>query len=142
MGLPRPPGGPITHPSARHQPLQTDPEATETTQPDHTPAATGTCKGSSSASGACVSPNQPESAAVRTGRSPPATASSTTSWTNHRPSCTPHVVAAGSGLVDSGGDVHVVRNEGSVDLVTVVVSLVPADAARRIDAPSPGTCPF
>ena len=44
--------------------------------------------------------------------------------------------------MDSGGDVHVVRNEGSVDLVTVVASLVPADAARRIDAPSPGTCPF
>lgn len=58
------------------------------------------------------------------------------------PTCSPHVVPAGSGFVDSGGDVHVVRNEGSVDLVTVVVSLVPADAARRIDAPSPGTCPF
>jgi quercetin dioxygenase-like cupin family protein len=56
------------------------------------------------------------------------------------PTCTPHVVPAGSGFVDSGGDVHVVRNEGSVDLVTVVASLVPADAARRIDAPSPGNC--
>lgn len=41
-----------------------------------------------------------------------------------------------------GPQVRVVRNEGSVDLVTVVASLVPADAARRIDAPSPGTCPF
>jgi hypothetical protein len=38
--------------------------------------------------------------------------------------------------------VHVVRNEGNVDLVTVVVSLVPADAARRIDQPNPGNCPF
>jgi quercetin dioxygenase-like cupin family protein len=56
------------------------------------------------------------------------------------PTCTPHVVPAGSGFVDSGGDVHVVRNEGSVDLVTVVASLVPADAARRIDEPSPGDC--
>ena len=45
------------------------------------------------------------------------------------------------GFVDSGGDVHVV-NEGSVDLVTVVASLVPADAARRIDAPSPGNLPL
>jgi len=54
--------------------------------------------------------------------------------------CTPHVVPAGSGFVDSGGDVHVVRNEGSVDLVTVVASLVPADAARRIDEPSPRNC--
>ena len=46
------------------------------------------------------------------------------------------------GFVDSGGDVHLVRNEGSVDLVTVVALLVPADAARRIDAPSPGDCHF
>jgi quercetin dioxygenase-like cupin family protein len=58
------------------------------------------------------------------------------------PTCTPHVVPAGSGFVDAGGDVHVVRNEGSVDLVTVVASLVPAGAARRIDEPSPGNCPF
>jgi quercetin dioxygenase-like cupin family protein len=56
------------------------------------------------------------------------------------PSCTPHVVPAGSGFVDQGDDVHVVRNEGSVDLVTVVVSLVPAGFDRRIDEPSPGDC--
>lgn len=58
------------------------------------------------------------------------------------PTCTPHVVPAGSGFVDNGHDVHVVRNEGSVDLVTVVVSLVPAGFTRRIDEPSPGNCPF
>ena len=58
------------------------------------------------------------------------------------PDCTPHVVQAGSGFVDSGGDIHIVRNEGSVDLVTVVVSLVPAGATRRIDVPDPGNCPF
>jgi hypothetical protein len=58
------------------------------------------------------------------------------------PTCTPHVVPAGSRFVDQGGDVHVVRNEGSVDLVTVVASLIPAGAARRIDEPSPGNCPF
>jgi quercetin dioxygenase-like cupin family protein len=56
------------------------------------------------------------------------------------PTCTPHVVPAGSGFVDQGQDVHVVRNEGSVDLVTVVVSLVPAGFERRIDEPSPGNC--
>jgi quercetin dioxygenase-like cupin family protein len=56
------------------------------------------------------------------------------------PTCGPHVVPAGSGFVDQGHDVHVVRNEGSVDLVTVVVSLVPAGFARRIDEPSPGNC--
>lgn len=58
------------------------------------------------------------------------------------PTCAPHVVPAGSGFVDQGHDVHIVRNEGSVDLVTVVVSLVPAGFERRIDEPNPGTCPF
>jgi quercetin dioxygenase-like cupin family protein len=58
------------------------------------------------------------------------------------PSCSPHVVTAGSGFVDNGHDIHVVRNEGSVDLVTVVVSLVPAGFARRIDQPAPGNCSF
>lgn len=58
------------------------------------------------------------------------------------PTCTPHVVTAGSGFVDNGNDVHVVRNEGNVDLVNVVTSLIPAGADRRIDEPSPGNCPF
>jgi quercetin dioxygenase-like cupin family protein len=58
------------------------------------------------------------------------------------PTCSPHVVPAGSGFVDQGSDVHVVRNEGSVDLVTVVASIVPAGFTRRIDEPSPGNCPF
>jgi quercetin dioxygenase-like cupin family protein len=58
------------------------------------------------------------------------------------PSCTPHVVPAGSGFVDTGGDVHTVRNEGSVELVNIVSSLIPAGATRRIDEPSPGNCPF
>ena len=39
------------------------------------------------------------------------------------PTCKPHRFRAGSGFVDKGLDVHVVRNEGNVDLVTVVVSL-------------------
>jgi quercetin dioxygenase-like cupin family protein len=58
------------------------------------------------------------------------------------PTCSPHVVQAGTGFVDDGQDVHVVRNEGSVDLVTVVVSIVPAGFQRRIDQPSPGNCSF
>ena len=58
------------------------------------------------------------------------------------PSCTPHVVQAGHGFIDQGNDVHTVRNEGSVDLVTIVVSLVPAGFARRIDQPDPGNCNF
>ena len=58
------------------------------------------------------------------------------------PTCSPHVVHAGQGFVDHGGDVHLVRNEGSVELVNVVTSLIPAGAARRIDEPRPGNCPF
>lgn len=58
------------------------------------------------------------------------------------PTCTPNVIAAGSGFVDDGGDVHVVRNEGSVDAVVYVTSLVPHGADRRIDEPSPGFCSF
>jgi quercetin dioxygenase-like cupin family protein len=58
------------------------------------------------------------------------------------PDCTPHVVEAGSGFVDNGGDVHLVRNEGSTETVVYVSSLVPRGAARRIDEPSPGYCPF
>jgi hypothetical protein len=50
------------------------------------------------------------------------------------------VVTAGSGFVDDGHDTHVVRNEGTVDLVTVVVSLVPAGFQRRIDAQAPANC--
>jgi hypothetical protein len=57
------------------------------------------------------------------------------------PACAPHVVPAGSGFVDNGQDTHVVRNEGTVDLVTEVVSLVPAGFARRIDEPAPANCP-
>jgi quercetin dioxygenase-like cupin family protein len=56
------------------------------------------------------------------------------------PTCSPHVVNAGSGFVDSGHDTHVVRNEGSVDLVTLVVSIVPAGFSRRIDEPAPANC--
>jgi quercetin dioxygenase-like cupin family protein len=58
------------------------------------------------------------------------------------PSCKPHRVRAGSGFVDRGLAVHVVRNEATVDLVTVVVSFVPRGATRRIDEPNPGNCPF
>jgi quercetin dioxygenase-like cupin family protein len=58
------------------------------------------------------------------------------------PTCAPHTVEAGQGFVDNGHDTHIVRNEGTVNLVTVVVSLVPAGFARRIDEPAPGNCPF
>jgi len=58
------------------------------------------------------------------------------------PKCRPHRFRAGSGFVDKGRAVHIVRNEGNVDLVTVVVSFTPRGATRRIDEADPGTCPF
>ena len=53
------------------------------------------------------------------------------------PTCTPRRIPAGSGFVDKGLEVHLVRNEGLVDLVTVVVSFVPkgAETANRRSKP-------
>jgi quercetin dioxygenase-like cupin family protein len=61
------------------------------------------------------------------------------------PTCTPHVYTAGTGVIDDALDashVHLLRNEGSVNLVTVTVQIVPAGVPRRIDAPDPGNCNF
>jgi quercetin dioxygenase-like cupin family protein len=56
------------------------------------------------------------------------------------PSCSPVVIGAGSGFVDDGGDTHLVRNEGTVETVVYVMSLVPRGAARRIDELQPVNC--
>ena len=58
------------------------------------------------------------------------------------PACTPNRFGPGSGFVDDGGDIHVVRNEGTVDAVVYVTSLIPQGAGRRVDQPSPGNCSF
>ena len=66
-----------------------------------------------------------------------------TYYDGHDPSCTPHVVQAGEGFIDAGdGHVHMVRNEGSGVLELVAFQILPLGAPRRIDVPSPGTCPF
>ena len=66
-----------------------------------------------------------------------------TAYDSHDPTCTPRVFQAGSGFIDTGdGHVHILRNEGSVDVVTVAVQILPADAGRRIDTPDPGHCGF
>ncbi len=57
--------------------------------------------------------------------------------------CTPHAYSAGSGFVDEGGtDVHILRNEGSVDAETIAVQFLPTGATRKIDEPDPGNCHF
>jgi quercetin dioxygenase-like cupin family protein len=65
-----------------------------------------------------------------------------TLYSGDDPTCTPQVIEAGSGFVDEGGDVHLVRNEGGVETVVYVTSFTPVGATRRIDEPSPGNCPF
>jgi quercetin dioxygenase-like cupin family protein len=68
-------------------------------------------------------------------------AGTATFYEGNDPTCSPHVVQTGQGFVDNGNDIHVVRNEGSDTLITVVVSLVPSGFARRIDQPAPANCP-
>ena len=69
-----------------------------------------------------------------------------TAYEGDDPSCTPHVYSAtgpNNSFVDiGGGDVHLLRNEGTEEARTVVVQLIPAGATRRIDAPDPGNCNF
>jgi hypothetical protein len=66
-----------------------------------------------------------------------------TAYDGDDPDCTPTVYTAGTGFVDAGdGHVHVLRNEGTVAAETIAVQLLPRGAARRIDVPDPGNCPF
>ena len=58
------------------------------------------------------------------------------------PTCTRHEIPTGSSLFEPAGNVHIVRNEGSVPLVNVVVQLLPTGAPRLISEPNPGNCPF
>ncbi len=59
------------------------------------------------------------------------------------PTCSPLRYGTGETFIDrGGGHVHIARNEGTTDLVLYATYLVPVDAALRIDAPDPGTCPF
>lgn len=71
------------------------------------------------------------------------TAGVATVYEGDDPSCTPVTYPAGTGFVDAGGEhVHMVKNEGTTDLVTVAFQIIPAGADRRIDAASPGFCGF
>jgi quercetin dioxygenase-like cupin family protein len=58
------------------------------------------------------------------------------------PTCTPIIYHTGESFTDIGcGDIHLVRNEGTVPAMDVAVQIVPAGAARRIDADQPANCP-
>jgi quercetin dioxygenase-like cupin family protein len=58
------------------------------------------------------------------------------------PTCTPHVIPTALSLFEPAGNVHIVRNEGDVPLVNVVVQLLPSGAPRLISEPDPGNCNF
>jgi len=65
-----------------------------------------------------------------------------TEYEGNDPSCTPRLHPTGSTFVDSGEATgHLVRNEGSVNLVVTVVRFVPEGAVQRVDLPNPGYCP-
>lgn len=66
-----------------------------------------------------------------------------TAYEGNDPECRPHVYKKDMTFVDPGGDhVHIVRNEGKIEAQTIAVLLLPAGAARRIEAPDPGNCHF
>lgn len=65
-----------------------------------------------------------------------------TEYHGEDPTCTPIIHPAGTTFVDSGeGTGHLVRNEGSVNLVVIAVRIFPEGAGSRIDLPNPGYCP-
>jgi len=65
-----------------------------------------------------------------------------TEYEGNDPTCTPRVHPAGTTFVDSGDDSgHLVRNDGTVNLVVIVVRLTPEGAVQRLDLPNPGYCP-
>lgn len=65
-----------------------------------------------------------------------------TFYSGDDPDCTPERHPAGTAYVDPGGRVHIARNEGTVDLVVVVMRIIPNGATPRIDELNPGNCPF
>jgi len=66
-----------------------------------------------------------------------------TVYSGDDPNCTPQFYHAGTGFIDEGGgSVHLVRNEGNVELELVAFQVIPLGAQRRIDAPYPHNCPF
>lgn len=66
-----------------------------------------------------------------------------TNYNADDPTCTGTTISAGQAFVEPPGNVHIVRNEGTVTAVLVATFLdVPVGGAFRIDAPKPGNCSF
>jgi hypothetical protein len=58
------------------------------------------------------------------------------------PECEPIVRSAGQGYLDVGEHAHIARNETGTVAENLVTYLAPPGAALRIDADTPGNCPF
>lgn len=58
------------------------------------------------------------------------------------PTCSPTVRTAGQSYLDLGEHAHIARNEGTTPAQNLVTYFAPPGAALRIDADSPGNCPF
>jgi quercetin dioxygenase-like cupin family protein len=56
------------------------------------------------------------------------------------PTCTPVRIGPLGTFFEPAGDVHMVRNEGAVPLVNLVIQLTPPGAPRAIGEPDPGNC--
>jgi hypothetical protein len=69
-------------------------------------------------------------------------AGTVTNHSSNDPTCDGKSYTVGQGFIDSGTDVHILRNEGTVEAETIAVQFLPTGAARRIDQPAPGNCSF
>jgi quercetin dioxygenase-like cupin family protein len=65
-----------------------------------------------------------------------------TFYESNDPDCQPIVRTAGQVYLDAGDHPHIARNETSATAMNVVTYLAPPGAVLRIDAPTPGNCPF
>ena len=66
-----------------------------------------------------------------------------TNYLGNDPNCTPHVYSAGQSFTDKGGaDVHMIRNNGTVQAETIAVQFLPKGTDRKIDEPDPLNCHF
>ena len=67
------------------------------------------------------------------------TAGTVTTYMSDGHHCMQQDYTVGQGFVDPGGagNMHMIKNNGSVEAKTVAMQLVPAGAARRIDADNP-----
>jgi hypothetical protein len=70
-------------------------------------------------------------------------AGTVTNYSSDDPKCRGQSYSAGQGFIDSGKDVHNLRNEGSVTAETIAVQFLQGGAPiRRVDQPKPLNCPF